>query len=76
MNECLLRHFKFPNEHAFPCLRGAPIRAGALIKFFSCEEGHSFEGGVHLGRGAYSDNYGSAYTSNCTVMAEYRLNIK
>ena len=32
--------------------------ARVLIKFFSCEEGHSFKGGVHLGRGDLSDNYG------------------
>ena len=30
----------------------------ALIEFFKCEEGRSFEGGVHLGRGALSGNYG------------------
>lgn len=29
-----------------------------LIKFFNCEEGCSFEGGVHLGLGALSNNYG------------------
>ena len=32
----------------------------ALIKFFSCKEGHSFEGGVHLGRGTISVNYSNA----------------
>ena len=32
----------------------------ALIKFFSCREGRSFEGGIHSGRGAVSDNYGNA----------------
>ena len=36
---------------------------GALIKFFCCEEGRSFEGDVHLGRGALSDNYGNASKS-------------
>ena len=40
------------NERPFPGLRGA------LVKFFSSEEGRSFKGGVHLGRGALSDNYG------------------
>ena len=29
-----------------------------LIKFFSCEKGCSFEGGIHLGQGPLSDNYG------------------
>ena len=36
----------------------ALIKAWALIKFFSSEEGRSFEGGIYLGRGALSDNYG------------------
>ena len=31
-----------------------------LFKFFSCKEGPSFEGGIHLGWGAVSDNYGNA----------------
>ena len=31
----------------------------ALIKFFSCKEGRSLQEGVHLGRGAVSDNYGN-----------------
>ena len=34
------------------------IKAEALKKIFSCEERRSFEGGVYLGRGALSDNYG------------------
>ena len=34
------------------------VRGGALIKLFSCGEGRSFEGDVHLGRGALSDNHG------------------
>ena len=36
------------------------MRARALIKFFSCKEGRSFERSIHLGRGAVSDNYGIA----------------
>ena len=38
---------------------GALFKLGVLIKFFSCEEGHSFEAGVHLGWGALSENYRS-----------------
>ena len=37
------------------------MSAGALIKFFICEEGRSFEGSVHLGPGALSNNYGMFY---------------
>ena len=58
LNKRLWRHCKFPNERPFPGLRGTLIYAGALIKLFSCEEGRSFEGGVHLGRNALSDNCG------------------
>ena len=32
----------------------------ALIKFFTCKEGRSFERGINLGRGAFSENYGNA----------------
>ena len=32
-----------------------------LNKFFSYEEDRSFEEGVHSGRSAVSDNYGSSY---------------
>ena len=57
MNKRLCRHCKCGNERPFPELRGVLIEAGALIKFFSCEKGRSLEGGVHLDRGALSDNY-------------------
>ena len=39
---------------------GGVIQAGELIKFLSYKEGRSFEGGIHLGRGVVSDNYGNA----------------
>ena len=51
LNKHLCRHCKFPNECPFLSLREV------LIKFFGCEEGPSFEGGIHLGQGAVSDNY-------------------
>ena len=35
-------------------------KGGALIKYFSCEEGHLFERGVHSDWGALSDNYGKS----------------
>ena len=34
---------------------------GALINFFSFEEGCSLKGGVHLGRDANSDKYGTPF---------------
>ena len=40
-------------ETPFPGLRWAIIQAGLLIKFFSCKEGHSFKGSVHLGWGTF-----------------------
>ena len=61
LNERLYRHFEFPNEHKFPFLiwgGGRLIETGAHIKFFSCEEGRSFEGGVHVDWGAPRNNYG------------------
>ena len=39
---------------------GRSFKPGHSLNFFSCKEGRSFEGGIHLGRGAVSDNYGSA----------------
>ena len=35
--------------------------AGAVINFFSFEEGCSLKGGVHLGRDAISDKYGTPF---------------
>ena len=63
LNERFCRHCKFPNERPLPGLRWA------LIKFFSYEEGRSFEGGVHLGRGAVSDNYGIVFwpQNGCSI---------
>ena len=31
------------------------------MKIFSCEEVRSFEGGIHLGRGALSGKYGNFF---------------
>ena len=44
-----------------PCslFEGSTDLSQALIKFFSCKQGRSFEGGVHLGQAAPSDNYGN-----------------
>ena len=40
-------------------MRRALIYVRALINIFGCEERHLFEGGVHLGHSALSDNYGT-----------------
>ena len=34
------------------------FKPGCSLNFFNCEEGHSFEVSVHLGRGDLSYNYG------------------
>ena len=39
-------------------MEGSGRWGGSVIKFFSCWEGRSFEGGTHLGRDNLSDNYG------------------
>ena len=38
---------------------GRSFKPGRSLDYFSCEEGRSFEGGFHLGQGAFSDNYGT-----------------
>ena len=79
LNERLCRHYKFPNVRPFPGLRGPLILAGAFIKFFSCEEGRSFEGGVHLGRDPLSDNYGlliQAATPQLTLNVILNIHLK
>ena len=52
---------------------GGAYLGRALIKFFSCEEGRSFEGDFHLSQGALSDNYGKLKINKWTALYQVFL---
>ena len=57
LNERLCRHCKFPDECPFPGLGGRSLKPGCSFNFSAVKRSAHLKG-VHLGRGALSDNYG------------------